>query len=163
MGKKWQQTHKEFTTFTDPVKNENWQIAQHCQNPKMFHFYHGSWAMNHHTYQPIFERKGWAGELTTSDDSPNPGAANSVQSDSIYSNYNLDEFFSRCQILKCVLHINGFQPEWCISTTYHASDTPFWLETLDICSKSGMEFQCCTKRIIYVSKSGKGHLSYKSR
>ena len=30
------------------------------------------------------------------------------------------------------LHIEGFRPEWCISTTYHAWDTPFWSETLDL-------------------------------
>ena len=30
------------------------------------------------------------------------------------------------------LHIEGFQPEWCISTIYHAWDTPFWSGTLDI-------------------------------
>ena len=24
------------------------------------------------------------------------------------------------------MHIEGFQPEWCISTLYHAWDTPFW-------------------------------------
>ena len=30
------------------------------------------------------------------------------------------------------LHIEGFRPEWCISTIYHALDTPFWLETLDM-------------------------------
>ena len=28
--------------------------------------------------------------------------------------------------------IEGFQPEWYISTTYHAWDTPFWLGILDI-------------------------------
>ena len=30
------------------------------------------------------------------------------------------------------LHIKGFRPEWCISTIYHAWDTPFWSETLDM-------------------------------
>ena len=29
-------------------------------------------------------------------------------------------------------HLKGFRPEWCISTIYHASDTPFWSGTLDI-------------------------------
>ena len=29
-------------------------------------------------------------------------------------------------------HIEGFQPEWCISTIYHAWDTPFWLGTLEL-------------------------------
>ena len=28
--------------------------------------------------------------------------------------------------------IEGFQPEWCISTIYHAWDIPFWQETLDL-------------------------------
>ena len=28
--------------------------------------------------------------------------------------------------------IEGFQPEWCISTIYHALDKPFWSGTLDI-------------------------------
>ena len=28
--------------------------------------------------------------------------------------------------------MEGFRPEWCISTTYHAWDTPFWLGTLDL-------------------------------
>ena len=28
--------------------------------------------------------------------------------------------------------IKGSQPEWCISTIYHAWDTPFWLETLEM-------------------------------
>ena len=30
-----------------------------------------------------------------------------------------------------------FRPEWCISTIYHAWDTPFWLGTLDLCGISG--------------------------
>ena len=30
------------------------------------------------------------------------------------------------------VHIKGFWPEWCISTTYHAWDTPFYSGTLDI-------------------------------
>ena len=29
-------------------------------------------------------------------------------------------------------HFEGFRPEWCISTIYHAWDTPFWLGTLDL-------------------------------
>ena len=29
-------------------------------------------------------------------------------------------------------NIEGFRPEWCISTIYQARDTPFWLGTLDI-------------------------------
>ena len=29
-------------------------------------------------------------------------------------------------------YFEGSRPEWCISTTYHAWDTPFWLGTLDI-------------------------------
>ena len=29
-------------------------------------------------------------------------------------------------------NIEGFQPEWCISTIYHALDIPFWSGTLDI-------------------------------
>ena len=28
------------------------------------------------------------------------------------------------------IQIKGFWPEWCISTIYHAWDTPFWLGTL---------------------------------
>ena len=28
-------------------------------------------------------------------------------------------------------NFEGFRPEWCISTTYHAWDTPFWSGTLD--------------------------------
>ena len=31
------------------------------------------------------------------------------------------------------LHIEGSRPEWCISTIYHACDTPFWLGTLELC------------------------------
>ena len=31
-----------------------------------------------------------------------------------------------------LLYIEGSGPEWYISTIYHASDTPFWLGTLDI-------------------------------
>ena len=31
-----------------------------------------------------------------------------------------------------MIHIEGSRPEWCISTIYHAWDTPFWLGTLDI-------------------------------
>ena len=30
------------------------------------------------------------------------------------------------------IYIEGFWPEWCISTIYHAWDIPFWLGTLDI-------------------------------
>ena len=30
------------------------------------------------------------------------------------------------------VHMEGFQPEWYISTIYHAWDTPFWSGTLDI-------------------------------
>ena len=30
------------------------------------------------------------------------------------------------------LHLKGFQPAWCISTIYHAWDTPFWSGTLDM-------------------------------
>ena len=30
------------------------------------------------------------------------------------------------------LHIEGFQPEWYISTIYHCRHTPFWSETLNI-------------------------------
>ena len=30
------------------------------------------------------------------------------------------------------LQMEGFQPEWCISTIYHAWDTPFWSGTLEI-------------------------------
>ena len=29
--------------------------------------------------------------------------------------------------------VEGFRPEWCISTIYHAWDTPFWLGTLKLC------------------------------
>ena len=29
------------------------------------------------------------------------------------------------------IYLEGFQPEWCISTIYHAWDTPFWLGTLE--------------------------------
>ena len=29
-------------------------------------------------------------------------------------------------------HIEGFRPEWCISTIYHAWDTPLWSWTLDM-------------------------------
>ena len=32
----------------------------------------------------------------------------------------------------CTLYIDGFRPEWCISTIYHAFDTPFWPGTLDM-------------------------------
>ena len=35
--------------------------------------------------------------------------------------------------------INGFRPEWCISTIYNAWDTPFWLGTLEIQSHTGWE------------------------
>ena len=36
---------------------------------------------------------------------------------------------------QCVWNeIEGFQPEWCISTIYHAWDTPFWLGTLEMYS-----------------------------
>ena len=31
-----------------------------------------------------------------------------------------------------LLHIEGFQPEWCISSMMYSRDTPFWSETLDI-------------------------------
>ena len=34
---------------------------------------------------------------------------------------------------KLRLYIEGFRPEWCISTIYRAWDTPFWSGTLDIC------------------------------
>ena len=32
--------------------------------------------------------------------------------------------------------IEGFQPEWCISTIYHAWDTPFWSGTDKLCHSS---------------------------
>ena len=32
----------------------------------------------------------------------------------------------------CSLDIEGSRPEWCISTIYHAWDTPLWSGTLDI-------------------------------
>ena len=31
-----------------------------------------------------------------------------------------------------ICHIEGFQPEWCISAIYHVWDKPFWSGTLDI-------------------------------
>ena len=33
---------------------------------------------------------------------------------------------------EALIYIEGFRPEWCISTIYHAWDTPFWSGTLDI-------------------------------
>ena len=39
---------------------------------------------------------------------------------------------SKSKPLIC-LHMEGFRPEWCISTIFHASDTPFWSGILDIC------------------------------
>ena len=41
------------------------------------------------------------------------------------------------------LYIEGFRPEWYISTKYHAWDTPFWLGTLDIVILSW-----CSPRIV---------------
>ena len=35
----------------------------------------------------------------------------------------------------CQRHIEGFWPEWCISTVYHAWDTPFWPGTLEMFTK----------------------------
>ena len=32
----------------------------------------------------------------------------------------------------CLRYIEGSRPEWCISTVYHAWDTPFWSGTLHI-------------------------------
>ena len=32
----------------------------------------------------------------------------------------------------CLKHIEGFQPDWDISTLIYSWDTPFWSETLDI-------------------------------
>ena len=40
-----------------------------------------------------------------------------------------------------VVNIEGFRPEWCIPTTYHLWDTPFWSGTLEFCS--------CFKFIIF--------------
>ena len=34
-------------------------------------------------------------------------------------------------VCECLVYIEGFQPDWYISTQYHCRDTPFWLETLD--------------------------------
>ena len=43
------------------------------------------------------------------------------------------------KLLQCHKHthnIEGFKPEWCITTIYHAWDTPFWSGTLDIQGKT---------------------------
>ena len=47
----------------------------------------------------------------------------------------------------CGQHIKGFRPEWCISTIYHAWDTPFWSGTLDIIKGSGPEW--CISSMLY--------------
>ena len=36
--------------------------------------------------------------------------------------------------LVVILQIEGYRPEWCISTIYNAWDTPFWSGTLEIMS-----------------------------
>ena len=41
-------------------------------------------------------------------------------------------------VLVWVLHFEGSRTEWCISTIYHAWDTPFWSGTLKFCCP-----QCC--------------------
>ena len=45
-------------------------------------------------------------------------------------------------------HIEGFWPEWCISTMIQSRDAPFWLETLDIqtvCPAWQAEISCQTQ------------------
>ena len=37
-----------------------------------------------------------------------------------------------CSAMHGLLYIEGFRPEWHISTIYHCRDTPFWSETLEI-------------------------------
>ena len=44
---------------------------------------------------------------------------------------NVRTFWVRAMEYMCA-HIQGFWSEWCISTMYHAWDTPFWSGTLDI-------------------------------
>ena len=51
--------------------------------------------------------------------------------------------------LCCLLHIvlglayfEGSRPEWCISTIYHAWDTPFWSGTLDFPFPTSACHQC---------------------
>ena len=36
-----------------------------------------------------------------------------------------------------VSYIECSRPEWCVSSMIYSRDTPFWLETLDICLSSG--------------------------
>ena len=54
------------------------------------------------------------------------------------------------------LHIKGSRPEWCISTIYHAWETPFWSGTLDILTNSislfrskNLAIQSTNKNFVY--------------
>ena len=41
-------------------------------------------------------------------------------------------------LAKKIIYIEGYQPEWYISTMIYSGDTPFWSETLDIFIKKNM-------------------------
>ena len=49
-----------------------------------------------------------------------------------------------CGVL--VENLEGFRPEWCISTIHHASDTPFWPRTLEIVGAVNMMYTNTTAR-----------------
>ena len=51
------------------------------------------------------------------------------------SSYNFMSSYShRSSSQNASLYIKGSRPEWCISSLISSRDTPFWSETLDICT-----------------------------
>ena len=57
------------------------------------------------------------------------------------------------------VYIKGFRPEWCISTIYHAWDTPFWSGTLDMCVYICVVLyvNCSCMCFLKVGKTGASH------
>ena len=45
------------------------------------------------------------------------------------------------------LYIEGFRPEWCISSMIYSRDTPFWSGTLDIFIE--VEGTCCLSQSLH--------------
>ena len=52
--------------------------------------------------------------------------------DSMQKSKDAGKWKKNCIVPLRMANIEGFRPEWCISTIYHAWDTPFWLGTLNI-------------------------------
>ena len=38
-------------------------------------------------------------------------------------------------------YFEGSRPEWCISSMIHSGDTPFWLETLDLLTRTDRQIR----------------------